>query len=85
MAEIALVVADTHQRRGIGTALASAVTDDLVAHGVSDIEVFSGSDNRAVARMLARAAPDARRELGGSTTTWRFRARSQSSPLRRTA
>ena len=85
VAEIALVVADTHQRRGIGTALASAVTDDLIAHGVADIEVFSGSDNRAVARMLARAAPDARRELDGPTTTWTFRARSQISPLRRTA
>ena len=56
-----------------------------MAHGVADIEVFSGSDNRAVARMLARAAPDARRELDGPTTSWTFPARSQSSPLRRTA
>ena len=79
------MVADTHQRRGIGTALASALTDDLVAHGVADIEVFSGSDNRAVARMLARAAPDARRELDGSTTTWKFPARARTSALPRTA
>ncbi len=85
VAEIAIVVADAHQRRGIGTALAGAVTADLVAHGVADIEVFSGSDNRAVARMLARAAPDARRELDGSTTTWTFRALSQSAALPRTA
>ena len=85
VAEIAVVVADTYQRRGIGTALASALTDDLVAHGVADIEVFSGSDNRAVARMLARAAPDARREMDGPTTTWTFRARSQSARLPRTA
>ncbi len=85
VAEIAIVVADTHQRRGIGTALASALTDDLVAHGVADIEVFSGSDNRAVARMLARAAPDARRELDGSTTTWKFPARARTSALPRTA
>ena len=85
VAEIAIVVADAYQRRGIGTALASAVTDDLVAHGVADIEVFSGSDNRAVARMVARAAPDARRELDGPTTTWTFRARSQSARLPRTA
>jgi GNAT superfamily N-acetyltransferase len=85
VAEIAIVVADAYQRRGIGTALASAVTDDLVAHGVADIEVFSGSENRAVARMVARAAPDARRELDGPTTTWTFRARSRSARLPRTA
>ena len=33
------------QRRGIGTALARAATEDLVAHGVSDVEVFSISGN----------------------------------------
>ena len=77
VAEIAIVVADSHQRRGIGTALASAVTEDLVAHGVADIEIFSGSDNRAVARMVARAAPDARRQMDGPTMTWSFRARGQ--------
>ncbi len=84
-AEIAIVVADAYQRRGIGTALGSAVTDDLVAHGIADIEVFSASDNRAVARMLARAAPDAQRELDGPTTTWTYRARGQSAALPRTA
>jgi methanethiol S-methyltransferase len=70
VAEVAIVVADRYQRRGIGTALARAVVDDLVAHGVSDVEVFSGSDNRAVARMVVRAAPDARRELDGPTMTY---------------
>ena len=84
-AEIAIVVADAYQRRGVGTALASAVTDDLVAHGVADIEVFSASDNRAVARMVARAAPDALRQMDGPTTTWTYRARSQSARLPRTA
>ena len=79
------MVADAYQRRGIGTALASAVTDDLVAHGVADIAVFSASDNRAVARMLARAAPDAHREMDGPTTTWTYRARSRSARLPRTA
>ena len=85
VAEIAIVVADAYQRRGIGTALASAVTDDLVAHGVADIEVFSGSENRAVGRMVSRAAPDARREMEGPTTTWTFTARGRSSVLPRTA
>ena len=85
VAEIAIVVADRHQRRGVGTALARAVTDDLVAHGVRDVEVFSSTDNRAVARMVARAAPDARRELDGPTATWTFAARGQAVPVPRTA
>ena len=83
-AEIALVVSDQHQRRGIGTALALAVTADLVAHGVEDIEVFSSSGNRAVARMVTRAAPDARRELDGPTTTYTYRA-GETGRLSRTA
>jgi acetyltransferase len=85
VAEIAIVVADRHQRRGIGTALAGAVTEDLVAHGVTDIEVFSISDNRAVARMVAWAAPGSRRELDGPTTTWTFPARGRSAVLPQTA
>ena len=80
VAEIALVVADAHQQRGIGTALAAAVTDDLARHGVTDVEVFSISDNRAVARMVRAAAPDARRELDGPTTTYTFPARVRAVP-----
>ena len=79
------MVADSHQRRGIGTALTRAVTEDLVAKGVADIEVFSSTDNRAVARMVARAAPDARRELDGPTSTWSFPAPGRNSALPRTA
>jgi acetyltransferase len=85
VAEIAVVVSDRHQRRGIGTALARAAIDDLVAHGVEDVEVFSISDNRAVARMVRRAAPEARRELDGPTTTWTFPARRRSAVLSQTA
>jgi protein-S-isoprenylcysteine O-methyltransferase Ste14/GNAT superfamily N-acetyltransferase len=72
VAEVAIVVADRHQRRGVGTALGRAVMEDLVAHGVAGVEVFSASDNRAVARMVSRAAPDARRELDGPTATYAF-------------
>jgi GNAT superfamily N-acetyltransferase len=85
VAEIAVVVADRHQRRGIGTALAAAVTDDLVDHGVCDVEVFATSDNRAVARMVTRAAPDARRELDGPTTTYSFCAQTRRGTLSQTA
>jgi GNAT superfamily N-acetyltransferase len=85
VAEIAVVVSDRHQRRGIGTAIARAVVDDLVAHGVSEVEVFSASDNQAVARMVARAAPDARRELDGPTATYVFPAAGRGVGLPRTA
>ena len=74
VAEIALVVADAHQGKGIGTALAAALLDDTVARGVEQIEVFTSASNRAVLRMLTRYAPDAAREHDGSTVTYRFPA-----------
>jgi len=85
VAEIAVVVSDRHQRRGIGTALARAVVADLVAHGVADIEVFSTSNNRAVARMITKAVPDARRELDGPTATYTFPAPGRRDELPRIA
>jgi protein-S-isoprenylcysteine O-methyltransferase Ste14/GNAT superfamily N-acetyltransferase len=85
VAEIAVVVADRYQRRGIGSAIARAVVEDLVVHGVADVEVFSTSDSRAVARMVARAAPDARRELDGPTVTYTFPAPGRRVELPRTA
>jgi protein-S-isoprenylcysteine O-methyltransferase Ste14/GNAT superfamily N-acetyltransferase len=84
-AEIAVVVSDRHQRRGIGTALARAVVEDLVAHGIVDIEVFSISNNRAVARMVTRNAPDARLDLDGPTATYTFPAPGRNDELPRTA
>ncbi len=71
-AEIAVVVADAHQGRGIGTAMAEALIDEAAAHGVRRIEVFSGRGNEAVARMVARQAPYALRVLDGPTVTWTF-------------
>jgi GNAT superfamily N-acetyltransferase len=85
VAEMAVVVSDRHQRRGIGTALARAVVEDLVAHGVDDVEVFSTSTNRAVARMVARAAPGASRTLDGPTTTYAFPAPGRPVELPRSA
>ena len=71
-AEIALVVADAHQRSGIGTALARALIEDATARGVTRIEAFSGAGNAAVARMVARQAPRALRVLDGATVTYTF-------------
>jgi GNAT superfamily N-acetyltransferase len=85
VAEIAIVVSDRHQRRGIGTALARAVVEDLVAHGVTDIEVFGTSTNRAVARMVTRVAPDAQRELDGPTMRYAFPAPGRAVELPRSA
>ncbi len=80
-AEIAIVVADRHHRRGIGTTLAAAVMDDLARYGVEQVEVFSSTTNRAVARMVARATPDAHREIDGPTTTYSFPAARSSAAL----
>ncbi|KQW47658.1 hypothetical protein ASC77_14590 [Nocardioides sp. Root1257] len=74
-AEIGLVVADAHQGRGIGTRVASALMDDLTAHGVEQVEVFASATNTAVIRMVARQAPDAVRERDGATVTYTFPAR----------
>lgn len=74
VAEIGLVVADTHQRQGIGTALADALLADLAAHGVQWVVVFASATNEAVARMVLRNAPDAETERDGATVTYRFRA-----------
>ena len=71
-AEIAVVVADAHQGRGIGTAVAEALIDDVAVRGIRRIEVFSGRGNEAVARMVARQAPHALRVLDGPTVTWTF-------------
>lgn len=74
-AEVALVVADAYQRRGIGTTVAEALVEDAAARGVTRIEAFSGVGNAAVARMVARRAPHALRVLEGSSVTYTFAAR----------
>lgn len=74
-AEIGLVVADTHQRQGIGTALADVLLADLAAHGIERVEVFATATNDAVGRMVDRRAPDVEREHDAGTVTYRFAVR----------
>lgn len=74
-AEVALVVADSHQRRGIGTALADRLVAAAAARGIERIEAFSEGGNRAVARMVARGAPGAERERAGATVSYSFEVR----------
>jgi GNAT superfamily N-acetyltransferase len=76
VAEIGLVVADGHQGRGIGTAMAQALVADLADRGIAQIEVFASATNEAVVRMVRRQAPDAAGERDGATVTYTFAARS---------
>lgn len=73
-AEIGILVADDHQRLGIGSRLATALIDDLAARGIEQVEVYTGAGNRAVPRMVARQAPDAERTADGPTVSWTFPA-----------
>lgn len=72
VAEIGIVVADAHQGRAVGTALVEALVADLATQGVEQLEVFATATNEAVARMVARLAPDAVREREGATVTYLF-------------
>jgi acetyltransferase len=83
LAEIALLVADEHQRDGIGTEVATALLADLAGRGIEGVEVFAGAGNVAVARMVARHAPLAERVRDGAMVTYWFALVSM--PLVRTA
>ena len=71
-AEIALVVADRIQRRGVGSLLARALVDDARVHGIERVEVFSGTGNHAVTRMVARDAPHAEQSRDGAMVGYTF-------------
>jgi GNAT superfamily N-acetyltransferase len=72
VAEVAVVVTDSHQRRGIGTVLVERLIAAAGARGIERIELFSQAGNRAVSRMVARRAPDAERGRDGATVTYSF-------------
>jgi acetyltransferase len=72
VAELAIVVADRHQRQGLGTALALVLAGELSARGIQRAEALTAADNRAVARMIARLAPTAIHERDGATLTYSF-------------
>jgi len=71
-AELAIVVADRHQRQGVGTMLAHALTAELSARRIDRVQVLSSTGNRAVARMVARHAGTPEHELDGTTVTYSF-------------
>jgi ribosomal protein S18 acetylase RimI-like enzyme len=55
-AEIAFAVADSHQHRGIGSALAAELIADARAAGITEITALASSDNPAVLALLRRSA-----------------------------
>jgi ribosomal protein S18 acetylase RimI-like enzyme len=55
-AEIAFVVADDHQGRGIGSALTRMLLDDARAAGIAEITAQASGDNRAALALIRRSA-----------------------------
>ena len=53
-AEIAFAVADEHQQRGIGSALAAELVADARAAGITEITALVSSDNPAAVALLRR-------------------------------
>jgi ribosomal protein S18 acetylase RimI-like enzyme len=55
-AEIAFVVADEHQHRGIGSALTRMLLDDARAAGITEITAQASGENRAALALIRRSA-----------------------------
>ena len=53
-AEVAFEVADEHQRRGIGSALARVLAADARAAGIVELQATVTGEHRQVASLLAR-------------------------------
>lgn len=75
VAEIALVVADSHQGRGLGTALAEQVIAVAGARGIERIEMFTAAGNTAIARMVAHLGSDVEKRREGPAVTYSFALR----------
>jgi len=79
-AEIALVVADSHQGRGLGTALAQRVIAVAGDHGVERIEMFTAAGNTAIARMVRHLGTDVEKRREGPAVTYSFALRRHAGP-----
>ena len=53
-AEIAVVVADSHQQQGIGGALIDGLVSEVSQRGYERLQVVTGAHNRPVLRMVTR-------------------------------
>src|SRR5262249_24310232 len=59
-AEVAFAVADEHQRRGVGSALAHVLAADARAAGIAELEATVTGSNKAIGSLLSRSARRAR-------------------------
>lgn len=66
-ADLAVVVADSWQRQGVGTRLMSALAACATRAGIARFEVTTLADNRAALGLLRRFRPEARLELSQGT------------------
>jgi GNAT superfamily N-acetyltransferase len=55
-AEVAFAVADEHQRRGVGSALAHVLAADARAAGIAELEATVTGSQRAIGSLLSRSA-----------------------------
>jgi len=55
-AEVAFAVADEHQRRGVGSALARVLAADARAAGIAELEATVTGSHRAIGSLLSRSA-----------------------------
>ncbi len=57
VAEIAMVVADAHQRQGVGSLLLDALLAEMRYDGIERVQVVTGAENRPVQAMLNKNRP----------------------------
>ena len=70
VAEMAMVVSDGAQRRGVGRRLMRALLRDMSDAGMQRMEMVVEPDNRPVVDLITRAWPDARPRLEDGLITF---------------
>ena len=72
VAEVAFVVADAHQGRGLGTLLLEALAEHARAHGIASFRADTLAGNRAMLRVFHDAGFAVEREADGGVVHVRF-------------
>ncbi len=65
LAELAIVIADTCQRQGLGTRLVAALAERAVAEGIEGFAVDIQGDNYGALKLFKRVAPGVRLAFSG--------------------
>jgi ribosomal protein S18 acetylase RimI-like enzyme len=69
VAEVAVWVADTNQRQGVGTALVTKLVERLRASGVTRVQATVEASNTAALALVHRLAPNAQTSDDGTVLT----------------